>query len=324
MDYLVQFVNKGGKVDTFDTTLLIFKIRDPKNNYSLHPSSFMQSDSLLKGLGYGAFASMLGDLVTMPVDVTKTRMQLQGTERIYKNAIDCMVQTAKGEGITALWKGLEPALWRQASYGSLRYGLYSPIKDMLAPGVAKKDLSIGYKILAGGLSGTVAQMLANPCDLVKVRMMGFKSAPPVEYRWFLTALAQIIKTEGLGGLYRGVGANMGRASTLAAAEMASYDSIKPWMREKYQFEEGLPLHASTAMCSGFIAAFVANPFDVCKSRVMRDDVGKYLGMIDCFKQTFQKEGITSFWKGFIPAWARVGPRVVICFVVMEQLRIKFG
>jgi|TARA_B100000780_G_C20749182_1_gene297620 hypothetical protein len=74
----------------------------------------MQSDSLLKGLGYGAFASMLGDLVTMPVDVTKTRMQLQGNTKIYKNFIDCAVQTAKGEGVTALWKGLEPALWRQA------------------------------------------------------------------------------------------------------------------------------------------------------------------------------------------------------------------
>ena len=284
----------------------------------------MQSDSLLKGLGYGAFASMLGDLVTMPVDVTKTRMQLQGTQRLYKNAVDCALQTAKGEGVTALWKGLEPALWRQASYGSLRYGLYAPIKDLLAPGVAKQDLPLGYKILAGGLSGTVAQAAANPCDLVKVRMIGQSSAPAVEYRWFLTALLHVVKTEGAAGLYRGVGANVGRASTLAAAEMASYDSIKPWMKEQYQFEEGLSLHAATACCSGFIAAFVANPFDVCKSRVMKDDVGKYRGMIDCFQQTFRKEGVSSFWKGFVPAWARVGPRVVICFVVMEQLRLKFG
>jgi hypothetical protein len=286
----------------------------------------MQSDSLIKGLGYGAFASMLGDIVTMPVDVTKTRMQLQGTgsSRLYKNALDCAMQTAKGEGITALWKGLEPALWRQASYGSLRYGLYSPIKDLLAPGVPKNELSLGYKILAGGISGTVAQMLANPCDLVKVRMMGFKSKPPKEYRWFATALIDIIKKEGVLGLYRGVGANMGRASTLASAEMASYDSIKPIMKERFQFYDGLPLHASTAMCSGFIAAFVANPFDVCKSRVMKDNVGKYNGMIDCFQKTFQQEGISSFWKGFVPAWARVGPRVGICFVVMEQLRLKFG
>ncbi len=117
----------------------------------------MQSDSLVKGLGYGAFASMLGDLVTMPVDVVKTRMQLSGeggSGRLYKNSLDCALKTARAEGIQALWKGLEPALWRQCSYGSLRYGLYAPIRDRLAPGVAKKDLPLPYKILAGGMSGS--------------------------------------------------------------------------------------------------------------------------------------------------------------------------
>ena len=50
----------------------------------------------------------------------------------------------------------------QASYGSLRYGLYSPIKDALAPGVEKKDMPLGKKILAGGLSGTLAQGIGDP------------------------------------------------------------------------------------------------------------------------------------------------------------------
>ena len=90
-------------------------------------------------------------------------------------------------------------------------------------------------------------------------MIGFKDAPPVEYRWFLTALSDVFKKEGFSGLYRGVGANIGRASSLAAAEMASYDTIKPQLRTRYDLAEGLPLHAATACCSGFIAAFVANP-----------------------------------------------------------------
>ena len=39
------------------------------------------------------------------------------------------------------------------------------------------------------------------------------------YRWFLGALVDIAKTEGLRGLYTGVGANVGHASTLAAGEV---------------------------------------------------------------------------------------------------------
>jgi len=38
-----------------------------------------ESNSVVKGLVYGAIASMVGDMVTMPVDVTKTRMQVQCT-----------------------------------------------------------------------------------------------------------------------------------------------------------------------------------------------------------------------------------------------------
>jgi len=39
------------------------------------------------------------------------------------------------------------------------------------------------------------------------------------YRWFMSALVDIAKTEGFKGLYTGVGANVGRASTLAAGEV---------------------------------------------------------------------------------------------------------
>ena len=155
-------------------------------------------------------------------------------------------------------------------------------------------------------------------------MISFKDKPPAEYRWFISAFTDVFQKEGLSGLYRGVAANIGRASTLAAAEMASYDSIKPMMQARFAFEEGLPLHAATAVCSGFIAAFVANPFDVCNSRLMRDSKNEYRGLTDCFRHIFQNEGVSSLWKGFIPAWARVGPRVVICFVTMEQLRLRFG
>lgn len=288
----------------------------------------MQSDSVLKGLAYGATASMIGDLITMPVDVTKTRLQIsgEGGKRLYSGMFDCMGKTARAEGFSALWKGLEPALWRQCFYGSLRYGLYGPIKDVLAPGVDKSELPLGYKILAGGLSGTLAQAVANPCDLVKVRMIGDGMAAgggAPRYRWFLGALATVAKEEGVRGLYKGVGANVGRASTLAAAEMASYDAIKPIMQKQFELQDGLQLHAATATWAGFIAAFVANPFDVVKSRVMNGR-GEYGGMVDCFQKTISKEGVGSLWKGFIPAWGRVGPRVIICFVTMEQLRLRFG
>ena len=198
--------------------------------------------------------------------------------------------------------------------------------------VPKKDLPLSLKILAGGLSGTVSQGIANPCDVVKVRMMAppGKSNTATTYRWFLGSLIQIGKSEGLSGLYKGVTANVGRAASLAAAEMSVYDQVKTTLLYEYEWGEGLKLHAFSATCSGFAAAFASCPFDVCKSRLMSQPVDPvtgqgtmYRGLADCMTKTLAKEGPTAFWKGFLPAWARVGPRVTIIFIMMEQLRKRF-
>ena len=63
-----------------------------------------------------------------------------GGQKLYTGIFDCVGKTARQEGVAALWKGLEPALWRQCFYGGLRYGLYGPIKEKLAPGVRRHSV----------------------------------------------------------------------------------------------------------------------------------------------------------------------------------------
>jgi hypothetical protein len=48
--------------------------------------------------------------------------------------------------------------------------------------------------------------------------------------------------------------------------------------------------------------------------------GEYSGMVDCMAKAVKTEGVGALWKGFFAAYARVGPRVVIAFVTMEQVR----
>ena len=68
-----------------------------------------------------------------------------------------------------------------------------------------------------------------------------------------------------------------------------------------------------------------NPFDVVRSRLMNSSKGegRYTGMLDCFFKSVRTEGILSLWKGFFPSYARIGPRVVIIFVLLEKMRETF-
>lgn len=111
-----------------------------------------------------------------------------------------------------------------------------------------------------------------------------------KYRGIVHAFSDIIKKEGVLGLWNGVGPTCGRATVLAAAELASYDEIKHQLLGYQILKEGIQLHFATAMAAGFISAWFSSPFDVVKSRVMNQPLGadgkgvKYSGMIDCFSK----------------------------------------
>jgi len=297
----------------------------------------MQSDNIWKGLAYGGFASCVAETVTMPIDVVKTRLQMDGSGGIkqYNGSIDCAQKLVKAEGPSALLKGLPPALVRQSTYGSLRYGLYGPIKNSMGI-VAGQPVPLWKKIVAGGTAGAIASAIANPSDLMKVRLQTDGMAKdeagkllPKRYTGMVNCFMTVVKEEGVLALWTGVGPTAGRATVLAAAELASYDEAKGALQSTFGMN-GILLTACTSFISGFISTVASSPFDVVKSRVMGqpmnpDNTGKlYSGMVDCFVKSAKAEGVMSLYNGFLPNFGRVVPRVMIVFLVMEQLKEKFG
>lgn len=302
----------------------------------------MENSSVVRGLVYGGLASCNAEVVTIPVDVVKTRLQMDGAGKVkaYSGSFNCVSQLVRGEGPSALFKGLSPALLRQSTYGSMRYGLYAPIRGMLGFDPSRpKEFPLWKKIVAGAGSGAIASALANPTDLIKVRlqtdgMLGAGAeggAAQPKYRRMIDCFRQTVREEGFMGLGKGVGPNMGRATVLAAAELATYDEAKLFIQgHGIITQDGLPLHAATGFVSGFVSTVASSPFDVVKSRVMGQPVDAagsgtlYRGMTDCFVKSVRQEGLLSLYNGFLPNFGRIVPRVTIVFICMEQLKLKFG
>jgi hypothetical protein len=66
-------------------------------------------------------------------------------------------------GFTALWKGVIPAMAHGLTYGGLRIGLYTSIKDAMS---GEDGTSFQQKISAGCASGGLAAAVTNPMELV--------------------------------------------------------------------------------------------------------------------------------------------------------------
>lgn len=114
---------------------------------------------------------------------------------------------------------------REASYTSLRLGLYEPCKGLV--GADQPGAGFGSKFAAGALAGAIGSLAGNPFDVLKTRMMAYEGADSPSLGYFVN---DVKKAQGLAGFYKGIEANVMRAMILNATKMACYDTCKGVMR----------------------------------------------------------------------------------------------
>lgn len=274
-------------------------------------------------------AGMIGEAATIPLDTAKVRQQIQkvapGETPKYNGMLGTMRTVAADEGATALWSGLSPGLQRQFVFAGLRIGLYVPVRNALCgemkPG---ENPTLLQKIAAGMATGAIGISVANPTDLVKVRMQGQGRLPPAErpYSSSMDCYKKTVQTDGLKGLWVGVGPNIMRNSVINAAELAAYDQFKQ-LCLGVGMPEGLPMHISCAFGAGFVACIVGSPVDVLKTRIMNIAPGSTETPLGIVGKMVAKEGPLAFYKGFTSNFMRLGSWNVVMFVCLEQIKGMF-
>ena len=121
----------------------------------------------------GGLAGSFGEIVTIPLDTAKIRMQVQSGENKYQGLLDCLRRILKQEGFLALYKGLSAGVLRQIIYGSLRIGLFSPVKSFYQDKLYgheknSRNIALRVRIAAAVTTGSFGILIANPTDVLKV------------------------------------------------------------------------------------------------------------------------------------------------------------
>jgi solute carrier family 25 protein 34/35 len=122
--------------------------------------------STAEGFAVGSVAAMSAVLFSNPAESVKTRMQLQGEllekrgpaqKRLYKNAFDCLVKTAKTEGAAGVQRGLGAALIYQMCLNGSRLGFYEPFRTTFNKFAGKDATEVWSPaaFAAGASSGVV-------------------------------------------------------------------------------------------------------------------------------------------------------------------------
>lgn len=192
----------------------------------------------------------------------KTRLQVSGSggARNYKSlGIGGTIGViAKEEGALAFWKGIGPAWMREASYTSLRLGLYGPLKSAFG---VHKDSHFLMKFAVGSLAGAIGSIAGNPFDVLKTRMMTAEGKAPPSMR---AAATDLYVNRGLAGFYRGLEVRILRASSLSCSNHRSLAlATRLTSRTCRCFHGGL-FRLSGPLCVCFQLLSVARPWHPCR------------------------------------------------------------
>ena len=123
----------------------------------------------------GGLATMTAALFTNPVEVVKTRMQVQGelvrigkAQQLYTNPFQAFYLIGKEEGLRGLQGGLGPAVLYQLMMNGTRLGAYEPLKRLYTSNGERKEM--WRSVAAGSTSGVLSAVMGSPFFLIKVRL----------------------------------------------------------------------------------------------------------------------------------------------------------
>ncbi|CAL1544678.1 unnamed protein product [Lymnaea stagnalis] len=288
-----------------------------------------------------ATAAVIAESVTYPLDLTKTRLQIQGEfsqdvhgkSSHHRGMIATAVGIAREEGVRKLWQGVTPALYRHIVYSGCRMSFYEMLREKVFKRGNDGSFPVWKASMAGLLSGAAAQFISSPTDLVKVQMQmeGKRrlEGKPTRVKNTLHAFQQIVAEGGVRKLWTGWVPNVQRAALVNLGDLATYDTAKHTILSNTKLKDNYVTHTLSSACSGIVAALMGTPADVIKTRIMNQPTknGKgllYSGSVDCLVKTVRLEGFFALYKGFLPIWARMAPWSLVFWLSYEEVRKLAG
>lgn len=177
--------------------------------------------SSLSGAASGAFIAVL----SCPLELVKVQRQLEqmiakeeaakkGTTAapVESSSWSATKQIIKRKGIFGLWSGFRCHSAREVLGTSIYFGTYETAKRILSGNQANASTGPMTHFFAGGICGTLSWLIVFPVDLIKSRVQKDVMVSEPKYNSsILACTADVVKRDGIRGLYRGLNVTLLRA-----------------------------------------------------------------------------------------------------------------
>ncbi|RDA88541.1 hypothetical protein CP533_0088 [Ophiocordyceps camponoti-saundersi (nom. inval.)] len=259
----------------------------------------------------GATGAVLANFLVYPLDIVKTRLQVQVGRGEIKSVVDdelhytstwnAVSRIVADDGFRGLYAGLHGSLIGVASTNFAYFYWYTITRSIYfrSPASRHSPPSMVVELLFGAVAGALAQLFTIPVAVVTTRQ---QTARRGECRsLFGTAREVIDGPDGVSGLWRGLKASL----VLVVNPAITYGTFerlrivlfqgKPVLRPWEAFLEVL------GAMSKAIATLITQPLIVAKSKPPPTRNGRpFRGFIDVLRFIKEHEGLSALFKGIGP------------------------
>lgn len=247
----------------------------------------------------------------------------------------------KQGGIKAFYVGNGLNVIKVFPESAMKFGSFEATKKIMCQleGVEdEKKLSKFSTYLSGGIGGVLAQTTVYPIDTLKYRLQCASLDSKIKgFNLLFSTATDLYKEGGIRVFYRGLIVGLSGMFPYAALDLGTFTTVKKWYIKNQSIEENcspddvqLPNHVvlTIGASSGTFGATMVYPINLLRTRLQAQGTYAhpytYTGVIDCAKQTIQREGPQGLFKGLVPNLAKVIPAVSISYLMYENLKVLFG
>jgi solute carrier family 25 (adenine nucleotide translocator) protein 4/5/6/31 len=221
----------------------------------------------------------------------------------YKGIVDCFQRVIREEGVGQLWRGNLANVLRYFPTQALNFAFKDYFKRTFGYNKDKDGYAKWFmgNLASGGAAGACSLLFVYSLDYARTRLANdnksAKKGGSRQFNGLLDVYKKTLATDGIAGLYRGFVISCVGIIVYRGLYFGLYDSIKPLLPKQYQGNFFVSFMLGWAITIG--AGLASYPLDTVRRRMMMTsgEAVKYTSSLQAMSIIYQKEGVSSFFKG---------------------------
>ncbi|ORZ38008.1 mitochondrial carrier domain-containing protein [Catenaria anguillulae PL171] len=287
----------------------------------------------------GSAGALIALALTYPLDIIKTRMQVQSgallkkSNRAFVEDEDLVPEYTSmwhafqsilgNEGIEGLYAGLPAGLLGTASSNFAYFFWYQTIREYHARR-ATGPTSTAVELALGALAGALSQLTTIPVSVVITRQ---QTTPKARRMTFSETWMSIVREEGVTALWKGLKPSMVLVSN-PAITFGMFERLKTLVVGK---QAGRPLSSGEVFVIGAMAKTLATvvtyPYIMAKVRLQwkppkehaHNPELQFKSAMDVLRKVLKAEGLVGWYKGMQPQILKAVLSQALLFVLKDKI-----